>query len=53
MKTLKEMGEIKVEAYAVKNLRDSHHGPRQATMTDLGTIPEKALKGRGTTHSTR
>jgi hypothetical protein len=51
MKGLKEVGEIKVKAFFVKKIRDSKTQELSPNNTEnLGTIPEKALKGRTLSH---
>jgi len=52
LQTLKKMGEISVKVYRVENLRgrESENYHRKELST-VGTIPEKALKGRALTHS--
>jgi hypothetical protein len=51
MKHLKELGEIKLVGYFVKNIRDSSTtNLREKTTENLGNIPEKALKGRTLSH---
>jgi hypothetical protein len=48
------MGEIRIAAMAVKNVRDDNDGGAvNQNVSDIGTIPEKALKGRALSHSTR
>ena len=53
MKDMKEMGEIKVHGFFVKNVRNSSKLEVSAMSTsDFGNIPEKALKGRALSHQT-
>jgi hypothetical protein len=51
--TLKGMGEISIKAYKVTNLRENDGEVRRKDLCKIGTIPEKALKGRALTHSAR
>ncbi|KAG9190579.1 hypothetical protein G6011_08667 [Alternaria panax] len=51
MRDMKEMGEIKVKVFFVKNVRDSSTNALSETRTlDVSNIPEKALKGRALSH---
>ena len=53
MKSLKGVGDIRVEVFHVTNLRDvteSVELPEQRHDLALGKVPEKALKGRTLTH---
>lgn len=52
MQDIKNMGEITVKAYFVKNLRKEKvtHRALRSELTDLGAIPEKALKGSSLSH---
>jgi hypothetical protein len=51
MKDLKEIGEISVTAYFVKNLRPSESQDLSLKGTiGLSNVPEKALKGRALSH---
>jgi len=52
MQDIKNMGEITVTAYFVKNLRQKRvtHRALTSKLTDLGAIPEKALKGSSLSH---
>lgn len=51
MKDLKEMGEIKVSAYFVKNVRAAETQELSFPgAIGLGSVPEKALKGRALSH---
>ncbi|RYO18240.1 hypothetical protein AA0121_g5095 [Alternaria tenuissima] len=53
MKDMKEMGEIEVHVFFVKNVRNSSKLELSAMSTsDFGNIPEKALKGRALSHQT-
>ncbi|CAN9292728.1 unnamed protein product [Alternaria alternata] len=53
MRDMKEMGEIKVHGFFVKNIRNSSKLEVSAMSTsDFGNIPEKAPKGRVLSHQT-
>jgi hypothetical protein len=53
MKDMKEMGEIEVHVFFVKNVRNSSKLELSAMSTsDFGNIPEKAPKGRVLSHQT-
>ncbi|KAL1797330.1 hypothetical protein ACET3X_003936 [Alternaria dauci] len=53
MEDLKEMGEIKIHGFFVKNVRNSSNQEAPAVSTsDFGNIPEKALKGKALSHET-
>jgi hypothetical protein len=50
---LKKMGEISVEVHEMRDLKQGKDCARPPPkISGLGTIPEKALKGRALTHST-
>jgi len=53
MKDLKEVGEITVKAYNVKNLRQSDKGLSERDVSGVDVVPEKALKGRSLSHQSR
>lgn len=51
MNTLKNMGEIKVEAFHVYNLRPSRHEKESGSdLKEIGILLEKALKGKTLSH---
>lgn len=53
MKYLKQMGEITVKLFHVKNIRRTEKGINQKDTIGNEAIPEKALKGRGISHQSR
>jgi hypothetical protein len=51
MKDIKDMGEIKIEGFFVKNVGESNDTELSVLRTsEFGNIPEKALKGRALSH---
>jgi hypothetical protein len=52
VQTLKKVGEIRVEVSHVKNIRPSQSVRHwSGELAEVGTVPEKALKGRALTHT--
>ena len=50
MKDLKQVGEITVKAYYIKNLRQTDKGLPNKHVDGVDVVPEKALKGRSLSH---
>jgi hypothetical protein len=53
IQTLKKVGTISVKIYRVKNLKPVQlDRVALKPLSEVGTVPEKAMKGRALTHST-